>query len=442
MAAHDNSRDLGPSSSLRLPFPFRNTFVLNLNGDDGRWRNFLAKNHWITKAERLVRVPLPSTDRVSPPKFWRSSSEEWARSRGILRLVEECLNQQIPSGMLLEDDMVLAPQGHENFRKFADDIPFDWHWMVLAGQHINLTQGVPTSVGENAFRPYSLAGCSAFGWRTFPAIRRLYDHYLAVSGGWPVSPDFFTDNAHNSRCSYVPGNWVFRKEPSDGPSDVVNTIDLCSRKSSHGVVAVLGAYRGGTSCVAGVLHHLGVRMGDDLAPADSINPTGYFECQRLLDLCKHIVDHPSLSRRFSGEQISGLLRQWAYQRSLSAKRDGYLGAKHPVLCCLEEEMQAAWGDAKFVVVDRPVDQVLNSIQRTGWGWSREEASIATHIVLSQREELLRNCDSSRFVRVDFQELCRNPSDVVQRLQNWLSLPASESQIRAAVGHVQLPERRR
>jgi len=42
-------------------------------------------------------------------------------------------------------------------------------------------------------------------------------------------------------------------------------------------VCVLGLHCGGTSAVAGVLHHLGVFMGDDLLGPNYNNPKGHFE---------------------------------------------------------------------------------------------------------------------------------------------------------------------
>ncbi len=42
-------------------------------------------------------------------------------------------------------------------------------------------------------------------------------------------------------------------------------------------ILVLGTPRSGTSCVAGILHHLGVVMGEQFLEADDWNPAGYFQ---------------------------------------------------------------------------------------------------------------------------------------------------------------------
>lgn len=48
-------------------------------------------------------------------------------------------------------------------------------------------------------------------------------------------------------------------------------------------VIVVGIPRSGTSCVAGTLHHLGVRMGPFDTTVDEANPAGYFEHKGMVD---------------------------------------------------------------------------------------------------------------------------------------------------------------
>src|SRR5580700_7972119 len=57
---------------------------------------------------------------------------------------------------------------------------------------------------------------------------------------------------------------------------------LSSRARRGGVagstaLVVLGMHRSGTSALAGMLHHLGVALGNRLMPATSDNPRGYWE---------------------------------------------------------------------------------------------------------------------------------------------------------------------
>src|SRR5262249_1740037 len=47
--------------------------------------------------------------------------------------------------------------------------------------------------------------------------------------------------------------------------------------ATSNAIVVLGMHRSGTSALAGMLHHLGVALGDELMPATADNPRGYWE---------------------------------------------------------------------------------------------------------------------------------------------------------------------
>ncbi|MBD2871512.1 sulfotransferase family protein, partial [Paenibacillus sp. IB182493] len=52
---------------------------------------------------------------------------------------------------------------------------------------------------------------------------------------------------------------------------------------------VLSLHRAGSSATAGVLHHLGIHMGDDLLEPSTFNPKGYFENKKFVDINDHIL---------------------------------------------------------------------------------------------------------------------------------------------------------
>jgi len=54
-------------------------------------------------------------------------------------------------------------------------------------------------------------------------------------------------------------------------------------------ILVMGLHRGGTSAVAGVLHELGVFMGDDLLPPSKHNPKGYFEDRKFMEMHDRLI---------------------------------------------------------------------------------------------------------------------------------------------------------
>ncbi|MGM0882789.1 MAG: sulfotransferase family protein [Bacillota bacterium] len=52
---------------------------------------------------------------------------------------------------------------------------------------------------------------------------------------------------------------------------------------------VLSLHRAGSSATAGVLHHLGIHMGDDLMGPHEFNPKGHFESLKFVAINDHIL---------------------------------------------------------------------------------------------------------------------------------------------------------
>jgi hypothetical protein len=48
-------------------------------------------------------------------------------------------------------------------------------------------------------------------------------------------------------------------------------------KKKREIILVLGMHRSGTSCIAGILHAMGLQMGDNLMQPNNENPKGFFE---------------------------------------------------------------------------------------------------------------------------------------------------------------------
>ena len=128
--------------------------------------------------------------------------------------------------------------------------------------------------------------------------------------------------------------------------------------------------------------------------------------------CRHLIDHPSLSRRLPDEQIVGLLRRRAVARDEMIRPDATLGAKHPMLSTMGPDTLAAWPGCRYVVVDRPAGDVIDSIVRTNWGWSRPEAehgatALTDWLFVRPLSEPMAGCGaSSRRPRVSLQESAR------------------------------------
>ncbi len=194
------------------------------------------------------------------------------------------------------------------------------------------------------------------------------------------------------------------------------------------IIVVLGARCGGTSAVAGVLHHLGVYMGSEFSvAAREMNES--FEDLGLHQLCSRAFSEPGDQLQMDRHSLEAKLRSWADQHRQTARGAGRLpGAKDPCLCLAVDIIREAWGPIVPVVVDRPFAQVVASLNRLGWLPDEQERAASTARLIAARDEALAGATT---VRVDFEELRSAPMVVIRRLVDELGLEVTDAQLDAA-----------
>jgi len=62
------------------------------------------------------------------------------------------------------------------------------------------------------------------------------------------------------------------------------------------IILIFGIFRSSTSALAGLIHKGGITMGEDLLPADWINPKGYFEDMHFIKINKKIMAKLGIDR--------------------------------------------------------------------------------------------------------------------------------------------------
>ncbi len=91
-------------------------------------------------------------------------------------------------------------------------------------------------------------------------------------------------------------------------------------------------------------------------------------------------------------------------------------------------IREAWGPVVPVVVDRPVPNVIASLNRLGWWQDEQERAESTAHLIAARDQALAGTTT---VRVDFEALRAAPADVIRRLADELGLKVTEAQLKAA-----------
>jgi len=206
-------------------------------------------------------------------------------------------------------------------------------------------------------------------------------------------------------------------------------------------IAVVGLHRGGTSAVAGVLHHLGVFMGDQLLPPSPHNPKGYFEDIRFVTLHTKIMggdwkfprpDFMDSWEKYKDEYLS-LVNEFTQHE--------VWGVKDPRLChCLPLLRVATENKLKVLAVWRDPWEASHSLLERG-GHTFEEAF---RISISHIAAMLVNTwESAGVLYVPFDWLVGNPEASVAHMAGWLGLEfkqeAADFLDRDLVHHTDIPE---
>jgi tetratricopeptide (TPR) repeat protein len=205
--------------------------------------------------------------------------------------------------------------------------------------------------------------------------------------------------------------------------------------SAEPIIVVLGTWCGGTSAVAKVLHHLGVLMGTQFDwNYRELHDT--WEDSDLSQLCRRAFSEPDAQLQMDAGSFEAKLQSWAdnHRRAarMAARRPG---VKHPLLCVSIDFIRDAWGPVVPVVVDRPVANVLASLNRLGWWKDEQERAESTAHLIAARDLALSGVAT---VRVDFEALRATPAVVIRRLADDLGLEVTEAQLAAAANSVVKP----
>jgi hypothetical protein len=198
------------------------------------------------------------------------------------------------------------------------------------------------------------------------------------------------------------------------------------------IIVVLGPWCGGTSAVAKVLHHLGVLMGTRFdVGIRELDDT--WEDADLSLLCRRAFSEPGGQLLMDVHTLRSNLRDWAVNHRNAARiAERRPGVKHPALCIAVDHIREAWGPLVPVVVDRPVANVVASLNRLGWWADEKERAESTAHLIAARDLALAGVAT---VRVDFEELRSTPAIVIRHLASELGLEITDAQFEAAVSSV-------
>lgn len=393
---------------------------------------------------RVVRYPAIDATRCPPPPWWPATAGAgaWGCYRSHLACIERSLNRD-RTILVLEDDAVPAGNLPERLRTLPRP-PGPWDMLYLGGQHLRppdrSTSPWVRARNVNRLHAYVIAPSGA---------ARLY-RALTDTATWSTDHegkhvDHVIGRAHASMDVWAHDPWLFGQ--AEGASDIMvqGGSDLPRRfwhpADRFPAVAVVGPWGSGTSLVAGVLHHLGVSMGQSflhIGPDDSVQ-SNTFEAvvlrRILFDHLREPGREPEWWRlKKPYDSLVDGLRRWIRDRRSFAKkhRDCLgVGGKVPVMChpTALRAIAEAWDPVVFLRVRRDPGRRRATLERRRWKGIDE--AVARQMDSWLDEHLP---DDTPTIYSDV--LRTSPAEGIDTLTSLLNLSPTPAQRVAALGFIQ------
>lgn len=383
---------------------------------------------------------------VPPPIWWKSGGGAWGCHRTHTRIQEDCLNNNINSVMVCEDDAVFVDGFSEKAVAFLNNLPDDWQIVYLGGQHIQTDQRLPRKINDWVYQPYNINRNHCYILRGRRAIE-LYFRHLTNYLDWqsPHHTDHRLGELHKTSPPglYCPREWLVGQ--SEGRSDICHedlqlrmfagAEDLICPRIDLSGIAILGTFGSGASCVAGVLYSLDISLGSALPEVDQQRVYCPFEDKHLGHICRQSYTEPWLHGNGIYVDRTNQLRHWAgIQCESNRGKSNFFAGKHSILSLMGQELLEAWQDPYFVCVDRNHDACCIDVQKANWGWHPYAIDHAIRLQAAARDHFLEEY-SPRFLRMSLKRLLLCPENTILELCNFVGYMPSEVQFQQAITFV-------
>jgi hypothetical protein len=431
-------------------FFFERIYVINLMRRPDRSEQFfqgLPPDWPFRKIEHTFAV---DGVRVQPPPQWKQGGPAWGCYRSHLRIIEDCLNYDIKSVLIFEDDAIFPKEFTKDVTTFLSEVPEDWEMLYLGGQHLYENKHPPKQISPNVFQPYNVNRTHAYALNG-RMLEIVYKHLLRRDwmDGHHIDHHYGRLLQRRENKIYCPPQWLVGQR--EGKSDIAcNTKQTQFWKGAETLnvntedlpfVVVLGLHSSGSSCIAGILHHLGVHMGNTFSGFYGNDPTQIgscgFEAVHLVSICNRAIPFPHTERSWTRIRIQHELGNWIKSKQREALHKGTIaGCKYPTLCQMQDALVSILGDnLKLIDCSRPLEKSITSLQRRPDRKHPLEALEAHQRWLWKgKQELLLQYPNH--LKVDYDGLLQSPEVYLKKIIDYLGINPSSEQYQTALSHIQ------
>ncbi len=212
------------------------------------------------------------------------------------------------------------------------------------------------------------------------------------------------------------------------------------------VIVVLGLHRSGSSCLAGVLHKLGICMGKRMGGYEE---SGGYEAKVVTSICEDTFPFGSTKRHQPHAKVQNrLVKHFAgVQEHVDNQGDYYrVGVKYPSLCAMHVELLKVCPDLRIVHARRPLAESIKSLQSrsakcTGMlGISADKAESLQRFLDREKAKFMRQVPQDRVCHVNYEDLLTDTRATVAKLVRFLEIAPTAKQLEGAVRHVDPAQR--
>jgi hypothetical protein len=439
--------------------------VVNLDRCPDKWQRFAAG----LPADWPFPVPARFAgidgQQVKPPAAWHAGRGAWGIYRSFVAILERCLSDGVRGVLLLEDDALFRADFSARVVEWLRHVPEDWGLLYLGGQHL----ARPRKLTDQLYEPQNVNRCHAWAVSS-AALEEVYQHLIDLPwdktrSGKPMHVDHRLGQLHarhyaaGDRRVLCPPQWLVGqaagrstiagkdvpdrfwtnaaayRAKSDRSDRSVRSDRSAAASDPRPVIVVLGPFRGGTSCTAGLLHQLGVSMGASWSTIPG-NPKGTFEARRLAQFCRRVYKEPWLVAQTTRAQRVAGLQAWLADRQHAVPAPAPIGAKHPSLCLMVPEILEAWPGARFVAIDRPLAECVASLAKLkNWGWPAESIEPTLRRLVETRDRDLAALPAERVLRIAYRDIVADPTAAAQTLAAFAGVAPAPNVLAAAAAWV-------
>lgn len=411
---------------------FDAVYCINLDRRPGRWEEFkkaLPKDWPFVEVERWSAVDGKKAPR---PDWWRGGGGAWGCYRSHLQIMEHALAKGLNRVLVLEDDCRFGKNFSQEVQAVLKTLPEDWGQVYLGGQHLKALKGVPKKVNEDWFMPFNVNRTHAYALQG-EYIKTMYKHCNPKGWGTPHHIDHHMGRLHMKQDGKVFTPSVWLASQCAGRSDIsgrkhaqrcwksAGSYESRENELSHvPFVPILGLHSSGSSCLAGVVHALGLHLGNSLNKGYEPN----FLHKRLTGSMEGHIWNTSLNP-------GGLewLQYWVNQRKREALKRGILsGAKHPLMLSDVEDLKAAIGDSpKIIFSERPLEDSIRSMIKRG---QRQRIKQPPEVLEAHQRWLWKHKEEMaeafpEHLRISYYDVLANPVREAERIAEFLNVSISE-----------------